>query len=233
MSAPAAVSTFARRSVAEAVAGLIRPLQKGYLRDDAVSVGARARLSRGAGRTFGQVPDLLGLVDTSTLYETPTAGGHTLREAELPAAEDAVHTALTLWALHQQSRGGGMHRRDSSGGSRTGLGAAVRRLMKPGEIDETVLKRLVRAGSAPDLEFLSVRLREIVLLLRENETPLDYGLLAGQLFLWQQPGGRGVVRREWGRSFHSAPTEQHASTEHDTQTPSADNATTLTDKDTP
>ncbi|MFJ4879385.1 type I-E CRISPR-associated protein Cse1/CasA [Streptomyces sp. NPDC088745] len=215
--------THARKRVGEVTAELIRPLQSGYLRDDSVSVGARARLSRGAGKTFGQVIDLLGLVDTSALYDAPAGGGHALREADLSAAEDAVHTALTLWALHQQSRGSGMHRRDSSRGSRAGLGAAVRRLMKPGEVDQTILKRLVRAGSAPDTEALSVRLREIVLLLREAEVPLDYGLLAGQLFQWQQPGGRDLVRREWGRSFQSAPTpENDETTGPDAQTGSGD-----------
>ena len=230
---PVTVSTQARQRVGEVTAGLIRSLQSGYLRDDSFSVGARARLSRGAGKSFGEVPDLWNVVDTTALYEAPAGGGYTLREAELPAAEDAVHTALTLWALHQQSRGSGMHRTDGARGSRSGLGAAVRRLMTPGEIDETVLKRLVRAGSTPDLESLSVRLREIVLLLREAEVPLDYGLLAGQLFLWQQPGGRDLVRREWGRSFQSAPTPQNdETTEHDAQTRSGDDDTfTSTDKD--
>ncbi|MFJ2738838.1 type I-E CRISPR-associated protein Cse2/CasB [Streptomyces sp. NPDC087440] len=232
MSVPAALATSARKRVGEIAAGLIRPLQSGYLRDDSHSVGARARLSRGAGKTFAQVPDLLGLVDTSDLYGNAAAGGPALREAELSAAEDAVHTVLTLWALHQQSRGTGMHRSDGARGSRTGLGAAVRSLMAPGEIDETILKRLVRAGNAPDAESLAVRLREIVLLLREAEVPLDYGLLAGQLFLWQQPGGRDLVRREWGRSFQSARASQNdETTEHDAQPRSGDNAVATTDKD--
>jgi CRISPR system Cascade subunit CasB len=70
-------------------------------------------------------------------------------------------------------------------------------------IDEPVRKRLVRAGTAPDLTTLAQRLRDLVVLLRREEIPLDYGLLTGQLYAWQTPQGAHSVRREWGRSFHS------------------------------
>jgi CRISPR system Cascade subunit CasB len=76
-------------------------------------------------------------------------------------------------------------------------------MMKPGEIDEPLLKRLVRAGTAPDLTALAQRLRDIVVLLRREDIDLDYALLAGQLYTWQRPGGADAVRREWGRSFHA------------------------------
>ncbi|XES01585.1 type I-E CRISPR-associated protein Cse2/CasB [Streptomyces sp. S1D4-11] len=79
----------------------------------------------------------------------------------------------------------------------------MRRLMPPDGIDEPVRKRLVRAGTAPDLTSLSQRLRDLIVLLRRADIPLDYGLLAGQLYTWQRPGGADTIRREWGRSFHS------------------------------
>jgi CRISPR system Cascade subunit CasB len=182
-------------------ADLIVPLQQGFLRDQSYAVAALARLRRGAGKEFSKVPDLWGLTDTGSLHDRPD-GGWLPGEEELIRAEDAVHTALTLWALHQQSRGTGMHR----AGSRTsprGLGAAVRRLMPPGDIDQPVRKRFVRAGTAPDLSALAQRLRDIVVLLRGADIPLDYALLAEQLYRWQEPGGRDAVRRAWGRSFHS------------------------------
>lgn len=198
-----------RRIVAENV----DELQWGYLDDRPHAVAVLARLRRGAGKEPQQVPDLLGLIDTDALYDAVAEGGRRPGEADLTRAEDAVHVALTLWALHQQSQGTGMHRPDSWK-SPTGLGAAVRRLMAEDEsgrtagkekekIDDAVLKRFVRAGSAPDLPALSQRLREIVLLLRREGIPLDYSLLAGQLYRWQKSGGRESVRREWGRSFHS------------------------------
>ncbi|MFE2302667.1 type I-E CRISPR-associated protein Cse2/CasB [Streptomyces sp. NPDC059445] len=190
-----------RSRVADLAASQIVPWQQGYLSDSSAAVAALARLRRGAGRNAAEMPDLWGLVDTGPLHEN-TPDLRPLSEAELARAEDALYTALTLWALHQQSRGTPMHRTHSREQPR-GLGAAVRRLMPAGGIDEPVLKRLVRAGTASDSLVLAQRLREIVVLLRRSDIPLDYGLLAGQLYAWQWPGGPESVRRSWGRSFHS------------------------------
>ncbi|MFD4953750.1 type I-E CRISPR-associated protein Cse2/CasB [Streptomyces sp. NPDC058451] len=190
-----------RDRVARLAAGHIAALQRGYLDDQSHAVAALARLRRGAGREAGQLPDLWALIDTGPLHETPD-GARPLSERELVRAEDALHVALTLYALHQQSRRSGMYQADRPE-RRRGLGAAVRRMMKPGEIDEPVHKRLVRAGTAPDLAVLAQRLRDIVVLLRREDIQLDHALLAGQLYTWQWPGGADTVRREWGRSFHA------------------------------
>ncbi|MGW5095672.1 type I-E CRISPR-associated protein Cse2/CasB [Streptomyces nodosus] len=190
-----------RERVARLAAGHIAALQRGYLDDQSHAVAALARLRRGAGREAGQLPDLWPLIDTGPLHETPD-NSRPLNENELVRAEDALHVALTLYALHQQSRRSGMYQADRPD-RRRGLGAAVRRLMKPGEIDEPVHKRLVRAGTAPDLAVLAQRLRDIVVLLRREGIELDHALLAGQLYTWQWPGGPDIVRREWGRSFHA------------------------------
>ncbi|MFE7215577.1 type I-E CRISPR-associated protein Cse2/CasB [Streptomyces sp. NPDC057611] len=190
-----------RERVTRLAAGHIAALQRGYLDDQSHAVAALARFRRGAGREAGHLPDLWALIDTGPLHETPD-GARSLSESELVRAEDALHVALTLYALHQQSRRSGMHQADRPGRGR-GLGAAVRRMMKPGEIDEAVHKRLVRAGTAPDLAVLAQRLRDIVVLLRREDIELDYALLAGQLYTWQWPGGADTVRREWGRSFHA------------------------------
>jgi CRISPR system Cascade subunit CasB len=190
-----------RSRTAEATTALITPWQEGYLRDSPKDVAALARLRRGAGRDAADLPDLWALIDTSPLHAR-LEGARPLGETELICAENAVHAAVTLWALHQQSRGVRMHRPHSHNRP-TGLGAAVRRLMPANDIDEPVRKRLVRAGTAADLTALSQRLRDLVVLLRREDIPLDYGLLAGQLYAWQWPGGAETVRREWGRSFHA------------------------------
>jgi CRISPR system Cascade subunit CasB len=191
----------ARSRIAELAAAQIKPWQEGYLRDSPKDVAVLARLRRGAGRDAADLPDLWELVDTSPL-QARLEGMRPLGEEELVRAEDALHAALTLWALHQQSRGARMHRPHTYKRP-AGLGAAVRRLMPPDGIDEPVRKRLVRAGTAPDLTSLSQRLRDLIVLLRRADIPLDYGLLAGQLYTWQWPGGADTIRREWGRSFHS------------------------------
>jgi CRISPR system Cascade subunit CasB len=188
--------------VREITAENINDLQRGYLADQPRAVAALARLRRGAGKDIQQVPDLWGLIDTGSLHDPVREGGPYPREEDLTRAEDAVHVAVTLWSLHQQSRARGMHRPDRRT-TPAGLGAAVRQLMPKGDIDETILKRLVRAGQAADLPTLAQRLREIVLLLRRQDIALDYALLAEQLYRWQQPDGRDKVRRAWGRSFHA------------------------------
>ncbi|MFD8822763.1 type I-E CRISPR-associated protein Cse2/CasB [Streptomyces sp. NPDC059605] len=218
-----------RKRVEELAAERITAFQRGYLADNPKDVAALARLRRGAGREAGQLPDLWNLVDTTPLHE-PHKGPHALSEKQLAHAEDALHIALTLWALHQQSRGeAGMHQPSSRGKPR-GMGAAVRRMMTPGEIDEPLRKRLVRAGTAPDLTSLAQRLRDIVLLLRREQFPLDYALLAGQLYHWQQPGGPDAVRGEWGRSFHAWREDDQNAGE---QTPAGDPAATTGPTDTP
>ncbi|WP_234008819.1 type I-E CRISPR-associated protein Cse2/CasB [Streptomyces sp. Mg1] len=102
-------------------------------------------------------------------------------------------------ALHQQSnRTKRMHVADGAS-----LGTAVRRLMSGSDSDEPIRKRLLRAGTATSFDVLGQRLRELVVLLRTAEIPLDYGLLAEQLDRWQKPGGPSLVRQAWGRSFHA------------------------------
>ncbi|WP_371599266.1 type I-E CRISPR-associated protein Cse2/CasB [Streptomyces sp. NBC_00564] len=182
-------------TVGTLVGDQIGRLQRGYLDDRSESVAALARLRRGAGEDPLAVPDLWGLIELDGLHEDADLSS----ENSLIQAQNAVCTAMTLWALHQQSRRTGMHR---TGGLE--LGSAVRRLMPVGAIDEPVRKRFVRVGSAPSLKVLSVRMRDLVTLLRRDEIGLDYALLADQLHLWQRPGGRDGVRRSWGRSFHAA-----------------------------
>ncbi|MEV4788188.1 type I-E CRISPR-associated protein Cse2/CasB [Streptomyces tuirus] len=207
-----------RSRLAELAAERITQWQEGYLRDSPKDVAALARLRRGAGRDAAEMPDLWSLVDTGPLYQAGAEGLRPLSQGELSRAEDALYAALTLFALHQQSRGARMHRPHTRTRP-TGLGAAVRRLMPPSEIDEPVRKRLVRAGTAPDLVSLAQRLRDIVVLLRRADVPLDYGLLAGQLYAWQWPDGPGAVRREWGRSFHQTGQQRDPAGEHTTNPP--------------
>ncbi|MEU7090078.1 type I-E CRISPR-associated protein Cse2/CasB [Streptomyces achromogenes] len=213
--APAApVAVPVHRRVADLAAAHIGAWQQGYLQDRPQAVAALARLRRGAGREAGQMPDLWGLIDTDPLHTRPE-GTRPLSEVELVRVENALHAACTLWAFHQQSRTAPMHRRHSRERP-GGLGAAVRRLMPADGTDEAVRKRLVRAGTAPDLVTLAQRLRDIVALLRRDDIPLDYALLAGQLYAWQWPDGPATVRRAWGRSFHEQRQTRPASDENTT-----------------
>ncbi|AOT61734.1 type I-E CRISPR-associated protein Cse2/CasB [Streptomyces rubrolavendulae] len=224
-----------------AVSRTIGRLQSAYQRDVPGAVAAVARLRREAGRDGYASPTAWGLDHLETLAElreeqrtteSEEPGGtgpapsyfvssaH-MRYREQEQREDtAVHIAVTLWALHQQSlREEPMHRAQWS------LGRSVRRLAhgrtgardheesygglsaapaaeRVEEASETVRQRFVRIGGASDTEVLATRLREMVLLLRSARIPLDYALLADQLLLWQDENRRDEVRRAWGRDFH-------------------------------
>jgi CRISPR system Cascade subunit CasB len=174
-------------------------LQSGYIADRPAAVAALARIRRGAGKPIHATPDMWGLIDLDRLYERDEQGRALVFGTARERAENAVHAALALHAVHQQShRDAAMHKAGAS------FGAAVRALMPPDGIDEPTRKRFVRAGSATSFDVLLQRLRELVTVLRERTEPLDYGLLAAQLYRWQVPERRSLVTREWGRDFHAA-----------------------------
>lgn len=233
-------SQTAGRLVGRAAAGYIHDLWRQYREDEPVAVATLAQLRRGAGHPAYAVPQLWGLSLGDKLEQLLQEEAENGRDPEKvrksldsDRAEEALHLAVTLWAVHQQSnRERGMHVQGNS------LGQAVRRLGwsrgpdqggEPAETpdpapaegpkkqgsstyeehqdaaqDQGVRARFVRLATANSLGSLRQRLRAIVLLLRRAEIPLDYGQLAEQLYWWQHPGWRGRVRRAWGRDYHLA-----------------------------
>lgn len=181
--------------VRECTEAYVRNLATGYGADRRDAVGMLARIRRAAGKPIQAVPDLWGLTGTEALYD------QIKDPVRLERAENAVHIAVTLFALHQQSlRDKPMHVTNGPG-----LGRAVRDLMAPDVIDESIRRRFVRVGTATSLTQLAQRLRDVVTLLHNEAKPLDYAALAEQIYRWQHPVERGAVQREWGRSFHTGP----------------------------
>lgn len=167
--------------------------QQGYLADQSAAVATLAQLRRGAGKLPQDMPELWGMTGADLLFAE-----RDLSDAEATRAENALFLAVTLYALHQQSRTDqGMHQPGIE------LGAAVRRMMPTGDIDEPIRRRFVRVGAAATPAVLAYRLREIITLLRRYAVPLDYQRLAVRLYLAQTPGGMQRVRQIWGRSFHA------------------------------
>ncbi|MFC3996815.1 type I-E CRISPR-associated protein Cse2/CasB [Nocardiopsis sediminis] len=204
----------------------VREIQNGYIHDRSGAVATLAQLRRGAGKTIEAVPELWGLTLDDRFYETmPPFLRREEKANEQEEAEDAAHIALTLFAVHQQSRREErMHQRGRD------LGAAVRRLIPPGDIDEPLRRRFVQVGTAHDLATLAFRLREIVVLLRRDAVALDYGLLADQIHRFQQPGGRSDVRAAWGRGFHASLTTAAGGSD---TSPATIEPSTETDEDRP
>lgn len=186
--APSLPRTVPLRAVGAFVDRQATGLQRRVLRNDSGAVAALARLRHGVGRAPGDLPDLL--VHTHHDDFMPTRGDDPTR------AEVAVHTALTHFALHQQSQAKAMHVRGR------GLGAALRSLDTIHELPEALLRRFRILGTAEGLTELTHHLRGAVQLLRQAGTSLDYGLLADQLVTWQYPDGPSRVRLRWGREFY-------------------------------
>ncbi|QAY71393.1 type I-E CRISPR-associated protein Cse2/CasB [Xylanimonas protaetiae] len=156
-------------------------------------VATLARLRANAGKEPGTDPAIWSQT-VDGVPGTPWGDGPTVQEW-------AVHTAMTLFATHQQSRDAGMHRPG------VGLGQAVARLeRKQGGAEDDRISSLRRrfdaAVTAATPDELAHHLRGLVTQLRGGDEGLDYGLLADDLVQFQQPGQAGDVRRRWARQLY-------------------------------
>lgn len=182
------------RAAGEFVDAQVTDLQNRFLSTsyrDPAAVAALARLRRGVGKEPGEVLDLLEFTVSPAFRPGP--------DGEPGMEERAVHVAMTLFAVHQQSRAERMHRRGR------GLGVALRALHTGDQksVPDPLVRRFRMLGTADSVDELTHHLRGAVQLLRVGGSPLDYGVLTDQLVTWQR-GGRSEVQLTWGRQFHRA-----------------------------
>ena len=157
---------------------------------------ALANLRRGVGHKPGELPELWG----EFLSQMPE---EMYGFSDPSQAENAVYTALTLFALHQQGHelpGDPMYREDIK------LGTAAARLII-GETDtesafDRVRRRFNMAATASDTEEFTHHLRGLVQLMRAKGIPLDYAGLAGDIFLYQKAEFRPEIRLRWGQDLY-------------------------------
>jgi len=152
-----------------------------------------AKLRRGIGKAPGSMPELWD-VTLDGLPETLTGKGNGPTHGEW-----AVHTALTLYALHQQGKdlkGQCMSREGSS------LGVSVRKLIQKEEDEQRIKRRFDAAATSDSLEEFSHHLRGLVQLLKAKDIPLDYPALTKDLYWFQFPAARDSVRLRWGREYY-------------------------------
>lgn len=180
-----------RSATAAFVVAQIRPLQDGYVaeRQTAASRAGLAQLRRGVGRPFDAVPEIFEyLVD-------PTAP--TPRTDDPTPHELAIHTALTLYALHQQSQPKRMHT------PRTSFGTALGYLrFTDGTENPGVVRRFQAMGTAATFDDLVQHARSLVALLRAAGCGFDYGRFTDDLVAFQNPARTDSVRLRWGRDFY-------------------------------
>lgn len=175
------------------VDGQTASLQKRAVRNESTAVAALARLRRGVDRRPGELVDLLPYTHHDEFTPARDDDEPTYREI-------AVHTALTLFALHQQSQPRAMHVPGR------GLGAAMRATAPGAELPEALLRRFRVLGTSEGLNELTHHLRGVIQLLRQAAAPVDYGRLADQLVTWQFVDGPASVRLQWGREFYRTPS---------------------------
>lgn len=143
-----------------------------------------AALRRGLGKDPGAVPEMWRYYTTLN-----PAGTWTPQLA-------AEHLALTLFAVHQQSKQDPMHR----DGVVFAFGSAVRALHKKFSPD-AVDRRFAAAATATSPNELGMHLRGLVSQLHDIGQPLDYTLLLADLVAWHNPARIPAVRRRWGSQY--------------------------------
>ena len=170
-----------------------RGLQARYLQNESRARGEMAALRKGASRDSGELPEIWEL----TSVEIPEYA------SDAPTREEiAVHTAMTLYAVHQQSRTEPMF---SPG---VGLGSAARRLIgPPDEENPSARARFNALVTSTTVAELRHHLRGFVSLLRARGFALDHAMLADDVLRFQQPGGAKKVRLAWARQYYSLPAE--------------------------
>lgn len=186
-------------------------LQEHYLRNDSQGRAALASLRKAASLAPGELPEVWAL----TAVPVPE------HASDSPTWEEtAVHTALTLYAVHQQSRTQGMFLPGR------GLGHAARELIGPaGEENPSARARFNALVTSATTTELRHHLRSLVSQLRARSIPLDHALLADDLVEFQRPGGARTVRLRWARQYAHLPATDEAAP---AATPTSSSPTTTT-----
>lgn len=211
-----AVMVGSRRAVSGVVGRKVSRLQADFLSQSgrARAAATLARLRRAAGKDPGAAPDVW-LVEFDDLPSSLAGVGD-----EPSRAEWAVHVALTLYAVHQQSQTKGMHAKsDYENNVVFGFGNAVRALLDRSETEGEGLEegemptRFAAMVTAQTIRELAHYARQIVQQLKVHSIPLDYGRFAGQLYDYQNPYRTDSVRLAWAREFanYSVHTDSEAS----------------------
>ena len=185
-------------STARGVERRVLALQAGYLRDDPWAVAGLAKLRRAAGKTPGQ--DFGAWSAVASAIESDLGAG----TQEATWRENAAHAALTLYAMHQQSKTEKMHVPHRS------FGRAVRELAEAqggedGESLPPVLRRFQALGTAQGLPELLHHARSLVMQFRGESIALDYAQLTEHLIALQDPKRSHRVRLAWGRDYYRTP----------------------------
>lgn len=191
---------------------------------------ALARLRRAGASQPGVSPEIWEYWPGDPATSIRNTSGSTASAGHATPQEIAAHHALTLWALHQQSKADFMHdvRRTGDGSPMScSFAEAVQKLSKrrdgdrePGNLGP-VRRRFVTVARAQSIDAMVTHARGLIQQLRDEGIAFDYGRFAEDLLRFQLPGERSRVQRQWSREFQplsSSDLDPHPdSPDHDAQ----------------
>lgn len=191
MSRKSEIKSFVRKKIAFLQAEVSRGDGKAML----------AKLRRGLGHVPGELPELFG----SILLDLPEE--FMSRDGTATAGEWASYIVLTLYALHRQ---GDDDKNDMAHtDDKVSIGRALRRFSdkqqdekKDGNAEKRALQKMQTLVTAKDMSELAYHLRNVIQLLKREGIPLNYGMLAEDLYEFQDADGKNRVSLRWGQDFY-------------------------------
>ncbi|WP_051393732.1 type I-E CRISPR-associated protein Cse2/CasB [Glycomyces arizonensis] len=187
-----------REPLGDFVAAQVAKLQRRYRRRESTAVATLAKLRRDVHGEPGVELALSGIDPLPPELLGPAPGDEATR------SERAVHTALTLYAVHQQSQSNkDMHVNGPSFATQVALLAAG------SPSPEAVRRRFAAAGTASTYQELRHHTRGLVTRLRAEGIGMDYGRFADDLAVFLGRGGPERLRGYWGRDYWRAQTSDH------------------------
>ena len=175
----------------KAIADFVRRKIEMLDEDSPKSQAACAKLRRAIGKLPGATPEIWDV----TLQGAPDNWQSS--DGQASYAELAVHTALTLYALHHQGKSESMNR-----GSNSFASAAAHIIIRDEGRLEATRRRFNAVATAMDFTELAYHARGIIQLLKAEGIPMDYPRFARDLLDFQYPGGADKVRLQWGEDFY-------------------------------
>jgi CRISPR system Cascade subunit CasB len=175
------------------IAGFVRRKIALLDEENARSRALLAKLRRGIGKQPGAQPEIWGI----TLADMPD--DWTSRSGKPSRAEYAVHTALTLYALHRQGKDRSMNTDEKN---MTFASAAARLIKNDENRFDAVKRRFDAVATALEFTELAYHARGIVNLFNHEDIIMNYPAFAQDLLFFQFPDLADSIRLRWGEDFY-------------------------------
>lgn len=170
-------------------------------RDASSTKALLANMRNSADKDISNNVDALAYVFSNLSYGEDDRGG------ELSYMEQAIFTAIQMYAIHQQSNvesvlkfGNGDENESREKKYKANIGDALATLRS--DESESIDKRFNAMITATNFNKLSYHLRQMIKILKsKSDAKVDYAKLAEDLY-WFMIGRKEEVRLSWARSYY-------------------------------